>query len=112
MEEPSMLTPAQATELQRIGVNNDGGISAKGARAAARSAAELRAWVSMWKKSVLVTFLLLLISWLGNGGLTAAVVKLALHAVNVEDGPIYDGAWCEYEGVGDACPVATGPAEY
>lgn len=47
-----------------------------------------------------------------GSGLTAAVVKLALHAVNVEDGPIYDGAWCEYEGVGDACPVATGPAEY
>ena len=85
-----MLTPAQATELQRIGVNNDGGISAKGARAAARSAAELRASVSMWKKSVLVTFLLLLISWLGNGGLTAAVVNLSKDMQVKDSGTLSD----------------------
>ena len=34
-----------------------------------------------------------------------AVVKLALHDLGHPAGPIYDGAWCEYEADGNL-PVA------
>ena len=40
-----------------------------------------------------------------GSGLTAAVVKLALHDLGHPAGPIYDGAWCEYEADGNL-PVA------
>ena len=44
-----------------------------------------------------------------GSGLTAAVVALALHRLEGNDAPIYDGAWCEYEADGDL-PVVEGAA--
>jgi hypothetical protein len=77
LEEPSGLTPAEAAEMTRIDTNGDGVISAKEARAAARSGASLRASNMLMGRLLILCVVLLVISWAGNGALTAAVVYLS-----------------------------------
>ena len=73
----STLTPAEDAEMQRMDVNGDGIIDGTEARAAARSSAKLRASNSKYKKGLIATFALLVLSWMGNAGLTMAVVHLS-----------------------------------
>ena len=73
----STLTPAEDAEMQRMDVNRDGIIDGTEARAAARSSAKLRASISKYKKGLIATFALLILSWMGNAGLTMAVVHLS-----------------------------------
>ena len=81
----SFLTPAQETEMRRMDLNGDGIIDNKEARAIARSTAKLRASKSKYLKGLIVTVALLVLSWVGNAGLTVAVVTLSKD-VKVEGG--------------------------
>jgi len=77
LEEPSGLMPAEAEEMRRIDTNGDGVVSAKEARAAARSGASLRASNMLRGRLLILCVVLLVISWAGNGALTAAVLYLS-----------------------------------
>ena len=87
VREESILTPAQDEQMQRIDQNGDGVISKKEARAEARFAAEQIAKLSFWKMAALGIAALLFLSWIGNAGLTAAVVFLSKD-LTVEGGAL------------------------
>ena len=71
------LTVAEKRELARIDADGDGIISAEEARAAAKSAAKLRASNSRLWRIVFGVFAMLFLSWVGNAGLMVAVVTLS-----------------------------------
>ena len=73
----SNLTPAQEKEMRRMDPNGDGIIDKKEARAIARSTAGLRASKSRYRKGLIATVALLVLSWIGNAGLMVAVVNLS-----------------------------------
>ena len=83
----STLTPEQDIEMRRMDPNGDGFIAPKQARAEARLAAELRSSLSFWKKVALAILAFLFLSWIGNAGLTAAVVFLSKD-LKVEGGAL------------------------
>ena len=87
VREESILTPAQDTQMRRMDRNGDGMISKKEARAEARFAAEQLAKLSCWKMVALGIAGLLFLSWIGNAGLTAAVVFLSKD-LKVEGGAL------------------------
>ena len=68
---------AKQSSMQTIDVNNDGVIDEDEAQAAAISSVELRSSLSYARKVALGALGLVLLSWLGNAGLTSAVVILA-----------------------------------
>ena len=68
---------AQQSFMRRFDVNNDGVIDEDEAQAAAVSSVELRSSLSYARKVALGALGLVLLSWLGNAGLTSAVVILA-----------------------------------
>ena len=85
----STLTPAQETEMRRMDPNGDGIIDKKEARAIARSTAGLRASKSRYQKGLIATVALLVLSWMGNAGLTVAVVNFSKD-LKVEGGSLKD----------------------
>jgi len=86
-EEVSTLTPAQDIELRRMNPNGDGFIAPRQARAEARVAAELRSSNARLWKIMFGILGLFSLSWLGNAGLTAAVVILSKD-LKVEGGTL------------------------
>ena len=77
VREESILTPAQEKQMRRMDQNGDGVISKEEAHAEARFAAAQIAKLSFWKMVALGIAALLFLSWIGNAGLTAAVVALS-----------------------------------
>ena len=73
----SRASKAKQSFMRRFDVNNDGVIDEDEAQAAAVSSVELRSSLSYARKVALGALGLVLLSWLGNAGLTAAVVILA-----------------------------------
>eukprot|EP00964_Phaeocystis_antarctica_P020939 scaffold11587_cov56-Phaeocystis_antarctica.AAC.2 len=68
---------AKQSFMQTFDVNNDGVIDEDEAQAAAVSSVELRSSLSYARKVAFGALGLMLLSWLGNAGLTSAVVILA-----------------------------------
>jgi len=68
---------AKQSSMQTIDVNNDGVIDEDEAQAAAISSVELRSSLSYARMVTFGALGLVLLSWLGNAGLTSAVVILA-----------------------------------
>jgi len=87
LPEVSTLTPAQDIELRRMTPNGDGFIAPRQARAEARVAAELRSSNARLWKIMFGILGLFSLSWLGNAGLTAAVVILSKD-LKVEGGTL------------------------
>ena len=85
----STLTPAQEKEMRRMDPNGDGIIDKEEARAIARSTAGLRASKSKYQKGLIATVALLVLSWMGNAGLTVAVVNFSKD-LKVEGGSLKD----------------------
>jgi len=81
------MTPAQDKQMRRMDSNGDGMISEEEAQAEARFAAEQIAKLSFWKMAALGIAALLFLSWIGNAGLTAAVVFLSKD-LTVEGGAL------------------------
>ena len=81
------MTPAQDKQMRRMDSNGDGMISEEEAQAEARFAAEQIAKLSFWKMAALGIAALLFLSWIGNAGLTAAVVILSKD-LKVEGGAL------------------------
>ena len=81
------MTPAQDKQMRRMDSNGDGMISEEEAQAEARFAAEQIAKLSFWKMAALGIAALLFLSWIGNAGLTAAVVFLSKD-LKVEGGAL------------------------
>ena len=73
----SRASKAKQSFMRRFDVNNDGVIDEDEAQAAAASSVELRSSLSYARKVALGALGLVLLSWLGNAGLTSAVVILA-----------------------------------
>ena len=83
----STLMHAQDIEMRHTDPNGDGFIAPKQTRAEARLVAELRSSLSFWKKIALAILAFLFLSWIGNAGLTAAVVFLSKD-LKVEGGAL------------------------
>ena len=73
----SRASKAKQSFMRRFDVNNDGVIDEDEAQAAAASSVELRSSLSYARKVALGALGVVLLSWLGNAGLTSAVVILA-----------------------------------